>query len=256
MGLETSTEPMFHSAFNSSMPLYAPHVISDLLWRDMVLHGWLEFLRILQAIQTVLALNHLFKDVFSVFVQPWKTDSSVCPSTRWECFVQTKRWRLQKLYVLTTHATDCADVTRTIVSPGTEISPIFRPLTVLLIMKPFSLTEVSQIVCQPPWKPICYLLYKKVKPETFHSSWHQLIKIPVYKTISQAHQGDCLASVTLHFSANYPGKAHFVPVPRTQRTGASIHILLPALKGHRMEARVQILYLNNERKGKWQSRRR
>lgn len=62
----------------------------------IVLYGWLVFLCILQAVQAVLALNNLFKDVCSVFVQPWKTDSSLCPSTRWECFVQTKRWRFQK----------------------------------------------------------------------------------------------------------------------------------------------------------------
>lgn len=173
----------------------------------MVLHGWLVFLHILQAVQTVLALNHLFKDVFSVFVQPWKTDSSVCPSTSWECFVQTKRWT--KFYVLTTHATDCADVTRTIVSPATEISPIFRPLTVLLIMKPFSLTQVSQIICQPPWKLICYLLYKKVKPETFHSSWHQLIKIPVYKTIIQTHAGRLLSICNTSFIGKLPWKSTF-----------------------------------------------
>lgn len=67
-------------------------------------------------------------------------------------------------------------------------------------------------------------------------------------------QGDFLASVTVHFSANYPGKAHFVPVPRNWRTGASKHILLPPLKGHRMEAWGQIHLLNNERRGKWQAR--
>lgn len=59
---------------------------------------------------------------------------------------------------------------------------------------------------------------------------------------------DVLASVTVHFSANYPGKAHFVPVPRNWRTGASKHILLPPLKGHRMEAGGQIHLLNNERR--------
>lgn len=178
----------------------------------IVLYGWLVFLCILQAVQTVLALNNLFKDVCSVFVQPWKTDSSVCLSTSWECFVKPKRWRLQKLHVLITHATDCADVTWTIVSPGTEILPIFRPLAMLLIMKPFSHTQKSPVICQPPWKCgklICYPFYKKVKPETFCSSWHQLIKIPVYKTISQTHAGRRLSICNTPFLSKLPWKSTF-----------------------------------------------
>lgn len=43
----------------------------------VVPYGWLMVLCILQTVQTVLALSHLFRDVCSVFVQFGKTDSSV-----------------------------------------------------------------------------------------------------------------------------------------------------------------------------------
>lgn len=126
----------------------------------------------------------------------------------------------KKLHVLITHATDCADVTWTIVFPGTEILPIFRPPAMLLIMKPFSLTQISPVLCRPPGKCgklICYLLYKKVKPETFPGSWHQLIKIPVYKTISQTQAGRFHSICNTPFLCKLPWKSTFCACSQNQK---------------------------------------
>lgn len=57
---------------------------------EKVLYGWLVFLCILQTVQAVLVPDHLFKDICSVFVQPWKTDSSAFLSTRWNALSRLK----------------------------------------------------------------------------------------------------------------------------------------------------------------------
>lgn len=45
-----------------------------------------------------------------------------------------------------------------------------------------------------------------------------------------SRRGCCLVSVKVHFSANYPGKVHYVPVPKNSRAVTSVHILLLPLK--------------------------
>lgn len=115
---------------------------------------------------------------------------------------------------------------------GYKKSPICWPLQrPWVIESDVCLIGASGILSAPatPWQ--AHLLNcRRAKSQIFLSSWHQLIKTHVCKTISQTQRGCCVVFVKVHFSANYPGKVHYVPVPRNSRAVTSVHILLFPLK--------------------------